>query len=174
MNSTTNGQEIEASIRQIVRDEITLIFGENYRQNISSLQNFHFPDNKTSVFRTKIGWLKGDKTLLKLHELLASHGFISCDFKIFKSHFIGNEDITASIEWHTYTKSLVYLFEQLMVNGFIPDNKKQHQLLKAHFIDERGNMLKNEVLRATLNDLRNNKRIQVIENIIAELYKNFN
>lgn len=160
--------QLENLIRQIVRDEIDVIINEG----LINEERLEQIGDKLISISSKIGWLKGEKPLLKFYELLISHGFISCDFEIFKPHFIGSEKVTESVKWLTYTKHLVYLFDQLIICKFIPENNKPHQLLKEHFIDMRGHNPNNGCLRSLLNDVRNNKRILIIDNIISQLYEN--
>ena len=73
------------------------------------------------------------------------------------------------IKWLSSTKQLVYLFNQLMVYKFIPKNDKPHKLLEEHITDIRGNCPSNGCLRTSLNNVRNNKSIQIIDNIIQAL-----
>ncbi len=159
--------QLNEIIRQIVRDEFNLLLSELPINKDKVDQKLPFE----SYIPSKIGWLKGEPQLLKLFELLSTHGYISCEYELFKSHFYGSIVKTENVRWQTHTIKLVYFFNQLMENHFIPENTKPHQLLKEHFIDMRGKNLNNATLRTLLNEVRNNKSIKVIENIIAELNK---
>lgn len=153
-------------VRQVVHDEVNLLLSAKQNDDlfISSPKLF-----SKKVFSTNIGWLKRDKALVNFHSILISYGFIATDFETFLSHFKGTGMTGKPLIWLSQKNHLVYLFNQLMVSGIIPRHKNLHQLLAAHFIDKNGNKLKNGSLRSSLNQIRNNKRIIIIDEIIERI-----
>lgn len=161
-------------LRQIAREEFILLINEqsNNGLNIPHIHSSQIPTLKITT--SKFGWIKENNSLLKLYEILLNHGFITCDFEAFRSHFIGTEITTEYIGWHSEITQLVYLFNQLQVEAFIPKHKNPHLLLQEHFLNKHGNNLKNKSLRSSLNNVRNNKPIKIIENIIHVLLETKN
>jgi hypothetical protein len=163
--------QLESVIRQIVREEVALLMSNQSAFDRPGTEIQCSGDIPMEVISNKIGWLKGEKALIKFHETLISYGFLVCKFEFFKMHFIGTQIPVKKINWNTHTKRLIYLFDQLIAYKYIPDNDEPHNLLRMHFIDVRGNDLVNERLRTSLNDIRNNKPIKIIDNIISEIEK---
>lgn len=162
----------EENIRQIARDEFISLLQKQTENGLNSEPFSSSILSKQTPINSKIGWLKGEGTLLKFYNLLIAHGYIACDFEIFRFHFIEGKGIIEPVMWLSYTKRLVYLFDLLSSYKFIPECTTVHQLLKEHFVDRQGQKLKNGSLRSSLNQVRNDKRIQIIENIILQLEKN--
>ena len=150
----------EDTIRQIIRDEFSLLLKKKSKNKFNS-----------QVFSSRIGWLKGDNTLIKLYELLISHGFIICNFQIFKTHFLGDSSKTEPIIWLSYNKWFVYLFDILLTKKFITKRGNLHQILEEHFLDKHGNKFKNGCLRGSLNQMKSSNQTDVIDEIIDLLLK---
>jgi len=166
-------QYFESFVRQIVRDEQKILLSEHTKFEGAISQINYSKESVLIIVSSKIGWLKGENKLLLFYELLISHGFITCDFETFKIHFTGNNGAIEYIKWNTQTTRLVYLFNQLILYRFIPENNTPHQLLTEHFINNEGKKLSNGTLRTSLNNVLNNKKsIETIDNIIKELIKN--
>jgi hypothetical protein len=166
-------QYFENFIRQIVKDEYQLLLNSLVSYEVTIAQTNYSKDFIQTTISSKIGWLKGENTLLLFHNLLIAHGFISCDFEAFKIHFVGNIGTIEYIQWYSQTTRLVYLLDQLMGKKIIPETDTPHQLLKENFINNKGKRLCNRTLRSTLNNVRNNsKSTTIIDTIITELIKN--
>jgi hypothetical protein len=157
--------------RELIREEITNLLYEKTNQRIIILQPNYSEISVQTAISNKIGWLKSESILKILFKSIFSLGFIICDYKTFEFHFFGINGITGSIIWLSDIKQLVYLFNQLQEENFIPSHNFPHQLLKEHFLDKSGNQLKNGSLRSSLNTVKNNKRIKIIDNIIEDLRK---
>jgi len=163
-------QQLFSILRQIAREEFILLINEQTETGIS-IPQIQYPQIPTqTIITSKIGWLKGNNSLLRLYETILTHGFIACDFETFRAHFIGTEITTEFIAWHSDITQLVYLFNQLKEEGFIPKHKNPHKLLEEHFLNRQGNHLNSRSLRSSLNNVRNNKPIKIIENIIQALH----
>lgn len=156
-------------IRQIIQEEFLLLITKRSKSNLENSHYFGSEIPKRLTISSKIGWLKDASILLRLYTYLISHGFIACDFEFFKAHFIHNKGTSEPIIWLSNTNRLVYLFDQLFLEKFIPELKNVHQLLKEHFVDKRGKKLKNGCLRSSLNQIRNNNRMKIIDDIIVQL-----
>jgi len=166
-------QQLDIIIRQIVRDELKLLINEHSSNDETLAKNDYLQTTIQTIISSKIGWLKGENILLLFYNLLISHGFTTCDFESFKIHFIGNNGAIEYIKWDTQTTRLVYLFNQLLLYKFIPENNTPHQLLTEHFINNEGKKLSNGTLRTSLNNVMNKKKSsETIDNIIKELLKN--
>lgn len=166
MNTNLQHQLI-GIFKEFIREEIIVLLNEKSNQS----QSQYIKSEKQDIDINPIGWLKNESTLLKLYSLLISCAFISCEFEIFKSHFWGTTGVKGNIIWLTDIKQLVYLFNQFQEEKFIPNHNNPHKILRNHFIDKYGNQLKIGSLRSSLNTVRNNKRIKIIESIIEELKK---
>ena len=166
-------QYFESFVRQIVRDEQKILLSEHTSFKGAITQINYSKESILIIVSSKIGWLKGDNTLQLFYTLLISHGFITCDIETFKIHFIGNNGAIEYIKWNTQITRLVYLFNQLILYNFIPENNTPHQLLTKHFINNEGKKLSNGTLRTSLNNVMNKKKSsETIDNIIKELLKN--
>lgn len=164
-------KHLTSAFCRCLREEIILILKEFLGDNLSPYQTVFSKSQKQRAIFRLIGWLKGENVLLQLHKILLSYGYISCDYRTFKSHFNGADFPFKPMSWHSETVKLVYLFSRLVEEDFIPIHGYPHSLLKEHFLDRKGNILKNDSLRSSLNNVRNNPRIKIIENIINELKK---
>ena len=154
-------------LRQIIKEEILLF-------NNRTVQDSPFSQAITSklavhtVPSSKIGWIKEEQKLQLFYNLLINHGFISCSYKIFRSHFIGIE-VCEKIKWLSHKTYLAYLFNALRLGGFIPKSKSPHKLLTEHFVDGDGSPLSSNNLRSSLNIVQNNKSVESLENIIIAI-----
>ena len=119
---------IKSYVRQIVRDELKLLINEQTINEKSLTQINSLEASILNIVSSKIGWLKGENTLLLFYNLLISHGFITRDLETFKIHFIGNSGAIEKIKWNTQTTRLVYLFNQLLLYHFIHVNSTRQQL----------------------------------------------
>lgn len=117
-----------------------------------------------------IGWLKNEKALEVLYNLLKKNEYIICDFEYFNNLFYGKSSQQDKIVWQANLNELVYLIARLREEGIIPQHKNPHVLLKENFIDKYNKPLKPGSLRSLLEKgIRNSKRIALLDNIINNL-----
>jgi len=166
-------EQIENFTRQIIRDEVSLQIKAHSISKKAILPSIQ----KTKHSYILIGWLQGEKKLLKLYNLLITYGFIICDLNEFKIHFYGTSIEIDKIKWLTFVNQLTLLFDLLYTYDFIPYNHTPHNLIKQHFLNKNGESLNNNCLRSSLNNVRSsvgNKKqnCNSIENIIEKLLKN--
>jgi hypothetical protein len=162
-------QQFERLIRQITRDELLLLINSSSCKGVIPLLNTFQAKPIKNKITSKLGWLKGEKSLLLFYNLLFSYGFISCGYDSFKPNFLGSDTNTESIVWIAPIKHLVYIFDRLMADKFIPENRNIHLLLSEHFLDKKGEMLGRGSLRTSLNNVRSSKKNQAIEDLLDKL-----
>jgi hypothetical protein len=162
-------RQLENIIRQITRNEIDMKDAGYNVRNVTRGYKLNVFTAPTKNIANNIGWLKPEPVFKRLYDQLLSNGFIACTCESFKKHFLGTGEPSEKLIWHTETKLLVYLFDQLTLGKFIPKHRNFHLLLSNHFLDVRNRILKNGTLRSSLNQVRNNKRILIIESIVNEL-----
>ena len=118
----------------------------------------------------KIGWLKGETTLMAFFNLLYKHGFVTCECEFFKTHFEGINHPQTKIIWNANLNELVYLFWRLREEEIIPLHKNPHVLLQENFLDKYEKPLNTGSLRTLLDKgINDSKRKEMIEKIIDEV-----
>ena len=118
----------------------------------------------------KLGWLKNEITLKVFYNSLTKHGFVTCDFEFFKTHFEGNQHPKAKIIWNANLNELVSIFKRLQEEGIIPLHKPPHVVLQEHFIDKYEKPIKARSLRILLEKgIRNSNRVEIIDDIIGDV-----
>ena len=163
-------QQIDTHIREIVRDEVNRLIIKRSNKKDSILPENNSSNPAPEAITSKFGWIEKERKLIKLHHLLYSHGFVLCEYNAFSKHFIGHSTELKHIKFLADITQLVYLFDLLMSENYIPSNKKRHKLLKEHFIDRYGEMLDGDCLRTILNRLNSNSSgCAVIEKILDSL-----
>lgn len=162
-------------LRLLIQNEI-LVFIEKYPDKKFTLPNFQNSNttNKISIV-PPIGWLKAENILFELYNFLAKRAFIQCSFEDFRKHFIGSENAKEKIRWFFNVKYLAQLFIWLK-NDFIPDHREIFKLLFQHFSDRKGNDLKIDSLRSSMNTLKKekinkNKKLREIAELVSNLKK---
>ena len=118
----------------------------------------------------KLGWLKNEITLKVFYNSLTKHGFVTCDFEFFKTHFEGNQHPKAKIIWNANLNELVSIFKRLQEEKVIPLHKTPHVLLQKHFLDKYKQPINAGSLRTLLEKgIRNINRVRIIDDIVGEV-----
>lgn len=158
----------------IFRQAVFIALIEQAKIDPAPLRNFLLEILESPILSDteKIGWLFTDKSsFIVFYNLLKSHEFISCDFELFRSHFIkGTEQPEKKIIWQENLNELVYLFSRLREEGVIPLSKTPHLILQKNFLDKYEKPLNSASLRTLLEkSIRNDYRMELINSIVDDV-----
>jgi hypothetical protein len=71
---TNSIQQLSDSFRRVIREEITLLLNERFENGLILNQIQPVEIQSRSIIPSKFGWLRGQKSLSRLHELINFYG----------------------------------------------------------------------------------------------------
>lgn len=172
-NTFSNEILNENNLRRFIHREIDSYLEKHYTP--SNLQ----PSSKNQTFiSVKMRWLKGEKTLYKLYEILKIRRFIICTWEEFMAYFAVegtgiDMGVRKKIRWIRSNKNLIRLFIFLKHKRFIDQNLEIKEILFQHFSDKNGDDFKSGSFRTSLSEINKEKmfgtRFENVIEIVSQL-----
>jgi len=121
----------------------------------------------------KFGWNKGEDLLEKLHKVLKKKNYITAEYEIFKTHFLGKDAGYEKMKWNGQLNELAYVFDYLWDNRILPRNPNGNVTLSAHFLDQYDRVIGHESMRATRGKgALEEKKYEELESTLKEIFEN--